>query len=81
MKGVRVNNTLVRHAVFLAADTLPRVLMPLSKPRLTKEVVVSDTDYYTRLTKEVALDLVGLLCGLLPEVVMDRQHRTIILVQ
>ena len=27
MKGVPVNNTLVRHAVFLAADTPPRVLM------------------------------------------------------
>ena len=25
--GVRVNNTLVRHAAFLAADTLPRVLI------------------------------------------------------
>ena len=25
--GVPVNNTLVRHAVFLATDTLPRVLM------------------------------------------------------
>ena len=25
--GVPVNNTLVRHAVFLAADTLPRVLI------------------------------------------------------
>ena len=30
LTGVRVNNTLVRYAVFLAADTLPCVLMPIS---------------------------------------------------
>ena len=27
LRGVRVNNTLVHHAAFLAADTLPRVLI------------------------------------------------------